>query len=145
MHQYTLTCSLKSALGLIVAFQSHLCPSSFHQQLGPPWSCWTFGCWQTVALPRHCPLLCGDLETGQLFLDTQVSLAPTHVSWLVGWSVTLSDFQSLVALPLPPSLRRSPPSQEVATITKEVATITKEVDTITKEVDTITKEVFDQI
>ena len=87
MHQYTFTCSLKSALGLIVAFQSHLCPSSFHQQLGPPWSCWTFGCWQTVALPRHCPLLCGDLETGQLFLDTQVSLAPTHVSWLVGWSV----------------------------------------------------------
>ena len=101
MHQYTLTCSLKSALGLIVAFQSHLCPSSFHQQLGPPWSCWTFGCWQTVALPRHCPLLCGDLETGQLFLDTQVSLAPTHVSWLVGWLVswlvTLSDFQSLVS------------------------------------------------
>ena len=97
MHQYTFTCSLKSALGLIVAFQSHLCPSSFHQQLGPPWSCWTFGCWQTVALPRHCPLLCGDLETGQLFLDTQVSLAPTHVSWLVGPLVTLSDFQSLVS------------------------------------------------
>ena len=31
------------------------------------------------------------------FLDTQVSLAPTHVSWLVGPSVTLSDFQSLVS------------------------------------------------
>ena len=39
------------------------------------------------------------------FLDTQVSLAPTHVSklvgWLVRWSVrwlvTLSDFQSLVS------------------------------------------------
>merc|ERR1711863_158577 len=38
-------------------------------------------------------------------LDTQVSLAPTHVSKLVGWSVgpsvgpsvTLSDFQSLVS------------------------------------------------
>ena len=40
-----------------------------------------------------------------LFLDTQVSLAPTHVSKLVGPSVcplvTLSDFQSLVATPLP--------------------------------------------
>ena len=42
---------------------------------------------------------------GSQFLDTQVSLAPTHVSWLVGWlvglsvgwSVTLSDFQSLVS------------------------------------------------
>ena len=37
-----------------------------------------------------------------LFLDTQVSLAPTHVSKLVsplvGLLVTLSDFQSLVAL-----------------------------------------------
>ena len=36
-----------------------------------------------------------------VLLDTQVSLAPTHVSWLVGpsvgWSVTLSDFQSLVS------------------------------------------------
>ena len=36
-----------------------------------------------------------------LFLDTQVSLAPTYVRrlvrWLVGWSVTLSDFQSLVS------------------------------------------------
>ena len=32
------------------------------------------------------------------FLDTQVSLAPTHVSLSVGWSVTLSVFQSLVAL-----------------------------------------------
>ena len=31
------------------------------------------------------------------FLDTQVSLAPTHVSWLVGPLVTLSDFQSLVS------------------------------------------------
>ena len=39
------------------------------------------------------------------FLDTQMSLAPTHVSWLVGWLVgklvswlvTLSDFQSLVS------------------------------------------------
>ena len=35
------------------------------------------------------------------FLDTQVSLAPTHVSWLVSWLVgplvTLSDFQSLVS------------------------------------------------
>ena len=35
-----------------------------------------------------------------LFLDTQVSLAPTYVRrlvrWLVGWSVTLSD--RLVAL-----------------------------------------------
>ena len=35
------------------------------------------------------------------FLDTQVSLAPTHVRWLVSKlvskSVTLSDFQSLVA------------------------------------------------
>ena len=31
------------------------------------------------------------------FLDTQVSLAPTHVSKLVGPSVTLSDFQSLVS------------------------------------------------
>ena len=116
MHQYTFTCSLKSALGLIVAFQSHLCPSSFHQQLGPPWSCWTFGCWQTVALPRHCPLLCGDLETGQLFLDTQVSLAPTHVSWLVGWLVC-----PLVrhTFGFPISGRPS-----IATVTKEVATIT---------------------
>ena len=43
---------------------------------------------------------------GVTFLDTQVSLAPTHVSPLVRpsvgpsvrWSVTLSDFQSLVAL-----------------------------------------------
>ena len=36
-----------------------------------------------------------------MFLNTQVSLAPTHVSKLVGWSVrplvTLSDFQSLVS------------------------------------------------
>ena len=32
------------------------------------------------------------------FLDTQVSLAPTHVRLSVGWLVTLSDFQSLVAL-----------------------------------------------
>ena len=36
-----------------------------------------------------------------LFLDTQVSLAPTHVSWLVSWLVgplvTLSDFRSLVS------------------------------------------------
>ena len=35
------------------------------------------------------------------FLDTQVSLAPTHVSKLVSWLVspfvTLSDFQSLVS------------------------------------------------
>ena len=31
------------------------------------------------------------------FLDTQVSLAPTHVSKLVGKLVTLSDFQSLVS------------------------------------------------
>ena len=40
-------------------------------------------------------------SSGQSFLDTQVSLAPTHVSWLVGWLVswlvTLSDFQSLVS------------------------------------------------
>ena len=37
----------------------------------------------------------------QSFLDTQVSLAPTHVSWLVSWLVgqlvTLSDFQSVVS------------------------------------------------
>ena len=36
-----------------------------------------------------------------VFLDTQVSPAPTHVSklvsWLVGKQVTLSDFQSLVS------------------------------------------------
>ena len=32
-----------------------------------------------------------------LFLDTQVSPAPTHVSQLVGQLVTLSNFQSLVA------------------------------------------------
>ena len=31
------------------------------------------------------------------FLDTQVSLEPTPVSWLVGQLVTLSDFQSLVS------------------------------------------------
>ena len=40
-------------------------------------------------------------RSGSHFLDTQVSLAPTHVSWYVGklvrWSVTLSDFQSLVS------------------------------------------------
>ena len=27
------------------------------------------------------------------FLDTQVSLAPTHVSWLVGWLVRWSHFR----------------------------------------------------
>ena len=32
-----------------------------------------------------------------IFFDTQVSLAPTHVSWSIGWLVTLSDFQSLVS------------------------------------------------
>ena len=81
------------------------------------------------------------------FLDTQVSLAPTHVSKLVRWSVTLSDFKSLVALLCnsrlwwPHSNASGVPTipKEVDTITKEVNTLTKEVNTLTKEVDTITK------
>ena len=46
--------------------------------------CWALGNWEEPWLWPN-------------FLDTQVSLAPTHVSPLVGWSVTLSDFQSLVS------------------------------------------------
>ena len=46
-----------------------------------------------------------------IFLDTHVSLAPTHVSLSVGWSVgplvTLSDFQRLVA-PLEKLKREDP-------------------------------------
>ena len=44
---------------------------------------------------------CSGLEYGALlvqllvFLDTHVSLAPTHVCLSVRWSVTLSDFQSV--------------------------------------------------
>ena len=47
----------------------------------------------------ECPM--NDLQDPLVFLDTQVSLAPTHVSKLVSWLVsplvTLSDFQSLVS------------------------------------------------
>ena len=66
------------------------------------------------------------------FLDTQVSLAPTHVSPSVRhtFGFPISGRPSVATV-----------TKEVATITKEVATITKEVDTITKEVDAITKEV----
>ena len=51
-------------------------------------------CWiENVALAD------ADAVTGWIvFLDTQVSLAPTHVRKSVSWLVTLSDFQSLVAL-----------------------------------------------
>ena len=52
------------------------------------------------------------------------SVSRTYPSKSVSQSVTLSDFQSLVA-----------------TVTKEVDTIAKEVDTIVKEVVTVTKEV----
>ena len=37
------------------------------------------------------------LSQSKHFLDTQASLEPTPVSQLVNWSVTLSDFQSLVS------------------------------------------------
>ena len=66
-----------------------------------------------------------------LFLDTQVSPAPTqYPCQSVGWQVD-HTFECR-------SVGKSV-NKEVATITKEVATVTKEVDTITKEVATITK------
>ena len=69
------------------------------------------------------------------------------VSLSVRKSITLSDFQSLVALLCnsrlwwPHSNASGVPTipKEVDTITKEVNTLTKEVNTLTKEVDTITK------
>ena len=53
------------------------------------------------------------------------------IGWLVSQSVTLSDFQSLVA-----TIAKEVTT--IDTIAKEVVTIVKEVDTITMEVTTIT-------
>ena len=85
-----------------------------------------------------------------MFLDTQVSLTPTHVSLLVRWSV--SPFVCDIFLNLHCSwtfLCNSrlgwPPEDcqwQFATITWKVVTISKEIGTITKEVATISMPVL---
>ena len=68
-------------------------------------TCYISDNWEQQYGQLHCDLWIksdGDsIRYSGDFLDTQVSLAPTHVSWLVHpsvrWLVTLSDFQSLVS------------------------------------------------
>ena len=60
----------------------------------------------TTSSPHCCTNSCHQHQVGidgkkWRFLDMQVSLEPTPVSKLVCRLVTLSDFQSLVATPLP--------------------------------------------
>ena len=48
---------------------------------------------QTCDRTQHTAINYSAKSKSMCFLDTQVSLAPTHVSWLVGWLVGPSHFR----------------------------------------------------